>query len=216
VAASLAACLGLVACVDTEGAMRDYIDRSQSLRDTFKVPDTDVPNFEGTPPANASSGTYVASCLSPLVGKNTAQLLRFKTAITYEPSGPLGRNIRISFMTMPTGNSRASSALEPLFPSDQASGTASVSEKGTFVLKIGNTPKLPAEGNAITNVLWGIDNLKLGGALTKFPESFCANLFGRSRPSGLDAAGTVCVFRRVTDENSPVDDLDAASYASCP
>jgi hypothetical protein len=136
------------------------------------------------------------SCLSPLVAGDTTKTLRFAADVNFVATSPGNGTLTMKLQALPIGATTVAGAIGPVFP--EGAGASTTVTGGKFSLQIGDTPGLPAEANPLTGVAWGITNLGLAGAFTAAPEDLCANLTGNTRPSGLDAAGTVCLFKRTS------------------
>ncbi len=198
------------ACADTQGAMDDYLARTQPLRNQYLQGESDAAIASD---AGAFAGTYMLYCLSPLVAGDVKRTLRFKAVVTYAPVETGTGPISMTLQAMTIGTTSGANAIGPIFPAAPAA-SAEVTN-GKFVLAIGDSPDLPKESNPLTGVDWGINALVFRGTLTTPPAGFCANLTGLTRPSGLDAAGTTCLFKAASSDDESIPVPEAAEY-TCP
>jgi len=194
-------------CVDPPGAMKDYLKRSEAQRNEYLQAESDA---SVSADAGSFSGGYVLVCLSPLVAGDTQRTLRFKATVDFQATGEGAGPITMKMQPLPIGATNLSSPIGPEF-----SGSGGQVTAGKFQYDFGDTPDLPREANPLTGVEWGINKLSFKGTFTDVPKRFCANLTGATRPSGLDASGTVCLFFRTETPSEDVV-IPAASEFTCP
>ena len=197
-------------CVDTVGAMTDYLGRTQDLRDEYRSGASDA---SANADAGAFSGVYFVECLSPLGGGDLNRTLRFKGTVGFNATAAGTGPITLQLHALRIASTTTATTVGDAFPN--APGAAGTVNGGKFLIDVGDTPDLPKESNPLTGLDWGISALAFRGTLTNPPESFCARRWRRSRPSGVDAAGTICLFQRVESDTQEKLPRVAADF-TCP
>lgn len=194
----------------------EYLDRTNGIRGVAPDSGTPVEIPEAGPPPEAGvdsfSGDYIVVCLAALSFKDIQKTLRFKGTVTYTKTNEQSGSLKLTVQMLKIG---AVNLSEPVGPTFEATGAAT----GLFAtLAFGNTPDLPSSANALTGTDFGIDNFTMKTTLTGPPETFCSNISGKTRPSGIVIEGTgadVCLFQRVTDPAADQPIPEAAKYV-CP
>ncbi len=213
---TLVAPLGLaVACIDTEGTMKEYLDRTADIRgvaqsDTGPPPDVTVGTGGLTP------GTYYVVCLPALAGGDLEKSLRFKATVTYDDAvAPAESTMSMKFQILPINGVKTSEAIGPIFPDPTAA--SSLVRDGYFKLNFGTSPTLPKEGNGLTHADFGLSDLIVEGLLTAPPTRFCTALNGKTQPSGIEIKRDLdfCIGQLVTDENAAMP-VPAPNEYACP
>ena len=206
--------LALTSCVNPLGDQPkedydSYLQRTEGKRGGGDVA------YNGTlakTSAESFKGDYVAVCLAALSFQNLQRTLRFKATVDYVKTDDKTGSIDVVLQALKIG---ATNLSEPIGPTFSAKAAVDVR---IAKLSFGMTPDLPKEANALTMVAFGIDGLAMQTAFTSPPKQFCANLKGKTRPSGIMIEGTgkdVCLFLR---SESPEKDvvIPAAAEYSCP
>jgi hypothetical protein len=184
----------VTACVDPAESMQEYLDRTQDLRNEYEAGASDASTATD---AGSFSGRYFVACLSPLI-PDPAKTLRFAATTTFNATSTGSGPITMQLQPLLKGATTLAQSEGPIFPTPAAAGTVT---SGKFEIVFGDSPTLPKTTNPLNDQDWGINDLVFKGTLTAPPEQFCASLTGTTRPSGLDAKNTVCLFQLTTSDN---------------
>ncbi|MBP9114335.1 MAG: hypothetical protein KBF88_16090 [Polyangiaceae bacterium] len=193
-----------LACVDTQGDLDAYYDRSLPNR-TREAGASDVQLGD----SGAFGGTYFVTCMPFLVVGNTDQSLRFKANVTSTET-----EISMTLQILTAKTVKPSDTAGAVFPTPAVKGAIS---EGKFLLDFGTTPTFPATANPITGTDVFVEGLKVNGLLTNPPAQFCATLDGTVRPSGtvVDPAKSACLFQKIENETDAVSIPPFADF-KCP
>jgi hypothetical protein len=210
----VAGCLGAAACVSPfenqpKQDYEDYLERTAAARGgngDAAAPRLDV----ALDSAGTGDGEYFAICMAALSFSSLYRTLRFKATVTQtESPSTLGMQITLLKVNAPNTS-------EPIGPTF---GTTAPIVASVANLDFGNTPDLPAAGNALTQVDFGINTFKMAVVLTAPPERFCSHFSGVTRPSGIKIEGKgkdVCLFIKVHGSTDPTIPTPEEFTTACP